>query len=138
MNTIVKAMVQAEEPVIPADHPNAIKPADQAVFHKVFDYSGAIPPALQPKTSIQFLRAAEDVQVERAKEYDRPNGERSIEQVVTAWNAMTGKQMTVAEGWLFMQTLKNVRMFSAKSFHYDSARDGIAYASLMAEAKAAE
>jgi hypothetical protein len=74
----------------------------------------------------------------RAKEYDQPEGERSMGKTVEAFNSITGRDLTEAEGWLFMEILKNVRMFQAPGYHADSAEDCIAYAALKAEAKANE
>lgn len=85
-----------------------------------------------------FLKAAIRIQEERAKEYDKPEGERSMGAVVVAFNAITGQDITEAQGWLLMEILKNVRLFTAPGFHVDSALDGVSYASLKAEAKARE
>lgn len=85
-----------------------------------------------------FLKEAAQRMEDRAKEYDQPGGERSIPKVVTAFNAVTGHSLTEAEGWYFMRLLKDVRLFTAKGFHRDSAEDGLAYGALTAEAKQAE
>ena len=71
---------------------------------------------------------------DRAATYDKPEGERSMAKTVAAFNAITGKPLSVAEGWLFMAVLKQVRVFQnpAKP-HQDSLEDGVAYAALMAE-----
>ena len=90
-----------------------------------------------------FLKEAANIMEERAREYDQPGGERSIPATVAAFNAITGRgkngdsayALTEAEGWLFMQILKDVRLFSAPGFHVDSAKDCVAYAALKAEAK---
>ena len=87
----------------------------------------------------QFLKKALEVQDSRANEYDTDaEEERNMGKIVRAFNAITGHTLTEAEGYLFMETLKNVRLFGAPSFHEDSAVDGISYASLKAEAKAKE
>jgi hypothetical protein len=86
----------------------------------------------------EFLKAALRIQEERGKEYDKPEGERSMGAVVVAFNAITGQDITEAQGWLLMEILKNVRLFTATGFHCDSALDGVSYASLKAEAKARE
>lgn len=86
----------------------------------------------------EFLQAAIDVQSERGKQYDSPEGERSMGRTVQAFNAITGRDLTEAEGWLLLQVLKDVRQWSAKGFHADSALDGVAYSSLKAEALSAE
>src|SRR5690606_17992482 len=65
-------------------------------------------PKANPKTSVEFLQACIDVQVERGKEYDQPGGERSMGRCVQAFNAITGKDLTEAEGWLLLQILKDV------------------------------
>ena len=71
---------------------------------------------------------------DRAATYDKPEGERSMAKTVAAFNAITGKSLSVAEGWLFMAVLKQVRVFQnpAKP-HQDSLEDGVAYAALLAE-----
>lgn len=84
--------------------------------------------------SNEFLQAAIDVQNQRAAEYDQPGGERSIASTVLAFNAITGRELTEAEGWLFLQVLKDVRQWSATGYHHDSALDGVAYSALKAEA----
>ena len=85
--------------------------------------------------STDFLQAAIDVQAERGKQYDQPTGERSMGRTVTAFNAITGRDLTEAEGWLLLQVLKDVRQWQNPSqYHHDSALDGVAYASLKAEA----
>lgn len=85
----------------------------------------------------EFLQAAIDTQAERGKQYDSPEGERSMGRTVQAFNAITGRDLTEAEGWLLLQVLKDVRQWSAKGYHHDSALDGVAYASLKAEALSA-
>lgn len=93
---------------------------------------------LKPIMATAFLRDAANRMEDRSKEYDKPHGERSMKATVEMFNACRGRDLTEAEGWLFMECLKNVRLFSANGFHRDSAEDGIAYASLKAEAKARE
>lgn len=90
------------------------------------------------KSSQDFLKAAVRIQDERAKDYDKPEGERSMAATVAAFNAITGQSLTEAHGWLLLETLKNVRLFTAQGFHFDSALDGVSYSSLKAEAKARE
>lgn len=91
-----------------------------------------------PKTSTYFLQAAIDVQAERGKQYDAPGGERSMGRTIKAFNAITGHNLTEAEGWLLLQVLKDVRQWqNPDKFHEDSALDGVAYSSLKAEALAA-
>lgn len=83
----------------------------------------------------QFLRNGADVLAERGKEYDKPEGERSMARTVAAFKAITGKELTEAEGWLFMECLKNVRQWqNPDRYHEDSAVDGVNYSALKAEA----
>lgn len=85
--------------------------------------------------STEFLQAAIDVQAERGQTYDKPTGERSMSATVTAFNAITGRDLSEAEGWLLLQTLKDVRQWQNPSkYHHDSALDGVAYSALKAEA----
>ncbi len=71
---------------------------------------------------------------ERGKQYDSPKGERSMGRCVTAFNAITGRDLTEPEGWLLLQILKDVRQWSRPEYHRDSAEDNVAYAALKAEA----
>lgn len=89
-------------------------------------------------TATDFLRRAADIMEERAKQYDKPDGERSMAKTVQAFNTITGHSLTEAEGWLLMQILKDVRLFQRPGYHADSAEDCVAYSSLKAEAKAKE
>lgn len=71
---------------------------------------------------------------DRAAQYDQPQGERSMGRAVTAFNAITGRDLTESEGWLLLQVLKDVRQWQNPSqYHQDSAEDCIAYAALKAE-----
>lgn len=89
--------------------------------------------------STEFLQAAIDVQAERGQTYDKPTGERSMGATVTAFNAITGRDLSEAEGWLLLQTLKDVRQWQNPSkYHHDSALDGVAYSALKAEALSEE
>lgn len=68
--------------------------------------------------------------------------ERSMAATVQAFNIITrrvgDRALTESEGWLLMQTLKDVRDRSTKAPHRDSLEDGIAYSSLKAEARLKE
>lgn len=74
---------------------------------------------------------------DRANTYDKPEGERSMGRTVAAFNAITGRDVTESEGWLFMAVLKQARLFARSDYHSDSAEDGIAYLALLAEARGA-
>jgi len=107
----------------------AIKDANDAINEGI-----AVP---TPKAA-EMLGRAGALLHERGQSYDKPQGERSMGRTVTAFNAITGRDLTEAEGWLFMQQLKQVRLFTRSGYHADSAEDNIAYAALMAEAKERE
>lgn len=86
-----------------------------------------------------FLRNAAAIMDERGKQYDQPSGERSMGKTVAAFENITGKRITEAEGWLFMEILKNVRQWqNPEKYHADSAEDGVAYSALKAEALACQ
>jgi len=88
------------------------------------------------KTAPGLLNRAADIMQERAKQYDRPEGERSMGAAVKAFNAITGRDLKESEGWLLLQVLKDVRQWQRPDFHADSAEDCIAYSALKAEALA--
>lgn len=139
MNTITKVDIQTDDPVIPALHPGAAfpKPLGLPEFLDTLDAERTPPANILPITAPQLLRKAVEVMEARAAEYDKPDGERSVQAVVTALNAILGRNaLTEAEGYLFMTLLKSVRLFSADKYHADSGLDGVAYAALTAEAKA--
>lgn len=93
-------------------------------------------PRYPPKAPELLGRAAAHMH-DRASTYDAPEGERSMGKAVTAFNAITGHTLTESEGWLLLQVLKDVRLFTRSAYHADSAEDCIAYAALKAEAKGA-
>lgn len=85
----------------------------------------------------ELLHKAASIMEERGKEYDRPEGERSMGRAVNAFNAITGKDLTESEGWLLLQQLKDARQWQNPGrYHEDSAQDCIAYSALKAEALA--
>lgn len=86
----------------------------------------------------EVLYKAAEHMIERGRQYDKPEGERSMGRCVTAFNAITGQDLSEAEGWLLLQVLKDVRQWQRPGYHADSAEDCIAYAALKAEAKSAE
>jgi hypothetical protein len=93
--------------------------------------------AKQPRTAQQFLAHAAALQVQRGKQYDQADGERSMGKTVAVFNIITGHSLSEAEGWLLQQLLKDVRQWSAPEYHEDSAVDGVSYSSLKAESLAA-
>jgi len=141
MNTITQVPKLSEDAVIPADDPRVTRPRHVGIdlASTIAMDRGEVPRALMKLNAPQLLMQARDVLTARAVEYDKPGGERSIPAVVAMLNACLGRQaLTEAEGWLFMECLKNVRLFSASTYHADSGIDGINYSALKAEAKSRE
>lgn len=82
-----------------------------------------------------LLDAAAGHMRDRAATYDKPEGERSMAQTVAVFNQFHGTALTEAQGWHFMQILKDVRLFANPANpHRDSAEDGVAYSALKGEA----
>lgn len=90
------------------------------------------------QTAPELLSKASSIMIERGKQYDKPEGERSMGKCVQAFNVITGRDLSEAEGWLLLQILKDVRLWQRPGYHQDSAEDCIAYAALKAEAKQSE
>jgi len=86
-------------------------------------------------TAQQLLNKAQTHMQARAATYDKPEGERSMEATVTAYNAITGHSLTEANGWLLMAVLKMVRDNQRIEAHVDSVEDFVAYSSLYGEAR---
>lgn len=86
------------------------------------------------KSAVDFLNKAAEIMEERGKQYDQPTGERSMGKAVSAFNVITGQDLSEAEGWLLLQILKDVRQWQRPAYHADSAEDCVAYAALKAEA----
>ena len=81
-----------------------------------------------------ILKKSAQHMLDRATTYDKPDGERSMTKTVQAFNAITGRDITTAEGWLMLAVLKQVRAFQNPGKpHIDSLEDGPAYLALMAE-----
>lgn len=81
----------------------------------------------------EFMQAGMRHMQDRARTYDRPEGERSMGATVEAFRAVTGISMTEEQGWLFMALLKAVRSQQG-AFRADSYEDGAAYFALAGEA----
>ena len=52
----------------------------------------------------EILKAAARELADRETAYD-PKGERSMSATVEAWSAITGREMSVTDGWVFMAVL---------------------------------
>lgn len=85
------------------------------------------------KTAAEKLQKAARILEDRGKERDLPDGERSMERAIGAFNALTGARLTEADGWLFMICLKASRSL-AGTYKEDDYDDLIGYAALRAEA----
>lgn len=93
-------------------------------------------PLPTPQAAELLGRAARHLH-DRASTYDKPEGERSMGRTVAAFNAITGRDLTESEGWLFMAVLKAVRGQTASVPHGDICEDLVAYSALYAEARGA-
>lgn len=117
---------QANDP-----HPNDL-------VELIEDAPSAEPAAIETPTTASapdLLDAAAGHMRDRAATYDKPEGERSMAQTVAVFNQFHGTALTEAQGWHFMQILKDVRLFSNPANpHRDSVEDGVAYSALKGEA----
>lgn len=86
-------------------------------------------------TAPELLQKAASIMTERANQYDKPEGERSMEATVAAFNAVTGCTMSVSDGWLLLTLLKMVRDNQCVAGHRDSCEDLVAYAALYGESR---
>lgn len=94
--------------------------------------AGIVEPA---PSAPDILEAAAGHMRDRAATYDKPEGERSMAQTVAIFNLHHGTELTPAQGWHFMQVLKDVRLFTnTANPHRDSVDDAVAYAALKGEA----
>ena len=89
----------------------------------------------KPTKAQDLLHRAASLMDERGKQYDKPQGERSMLAAVTAFNAISGYSLTEADGFLLMAILKMVRDQQRETPHRDSIEDLVAYASLYGEAR---
>lgn len=85
----------------------------------------------------EILTRSAEIMAERAKQYDSPEGERSMGKAVAAFNAVTGQSLSEANGWLLMALLKMVRDNTTTEPHADSINDLVAYGALYGEARLA-
>lgn len=81
----------------------------------------------------EILNQAQTEMQDRAKTYDKPQGERSMGACINAFEAITKVRLTVEQGWLFMCLLKAVRSQQG-DYRADNYVDLAAYAGLMGEA----
>lgn len=117
--------------------PYEVPPFTLEVIEEINPAAPAYPPEYPqpPVQAAELLGRAARHMHDRASTYDAPGGERSMGKAVTAFNAITGHTLSESEGWLLLQVLKDVRLFTRSAYHADSAEDCIAYAALKAEAR---
>lgn len=87
--------------------------------------------------AVDVLAAAASHMHNRAKTYDKPEGERSMPATVEAFNAITGHNLTAEQGWLFQMVLKAVRSQQG-DYRADCYEDGAAYFALAGEQACAD
>lgn len=68
----------------------------------------------------------------RGQQRDKPNGERSMEDVIKCFNIMRKKDLKTSDGWLIMELVKQVRSCHGE-FDIDHYFDGAAYCALRGE-----
>ena len=78
-----------------------------------------------------ILQTACDIMKERGARRDQGQ-ERSMERIVTVFNALTDHKLTEVDGWTFMVVLKLCREQTGRDL--DNWIDGAAYMALAAEA----
>lgn len=88
---------------------------------------------VKPASATHLLDEARGCLMQRAVNYDAPEGERSMSKTVAAFNAIHGLGMTEVQGWQFMELLKIVRSSQGEP-KSDNFIDGAAYAALAGEA----
>ena len=82
----------------------------------------------------EALQKAQQLIDQRGRDYDHEGGERSMGAAVTAFNALTGHDLTDGDGWLLFELVKTKRSKSSPG-HVDSNIDKISYSALRAEAE---
>lgn len=89
-------------------------------------------------TASDICQQAIEIMKERGKTYDKSNGgERSMLKTVTAFNALTGHELTEEQGWQFMTILKLARSQQGE-YKADNYLDGTAYFALAGECASVE
>lgn len=79
-----------------------------------------------------ILKEASRILDERGKLRDSPDGERSMGRAISTFNALTDKDLTELDGWVFMIILKLSRAQSGKA-HLDDYQDIAGYSALACE-----
>lgn len=84
------------------------------------------------RSAAAILRNAAEVIEQRATLRDLPNGERSMQRAVAAYNQLTGASLSELDGWIFMCVLKMARATAGKP-QIDDFTDLAGYSALAAE-----
>lgn len=84
------------------------------------------------KPAQSFLEKAADTMKARAQLRDQPAGERSMARTVAIFNAWTGNNLSVEDGWRFMISLKQAREIQG-FYNEDDYIDLVSYSSLLGE-----
>lgn len=79
-----------------------------------------------------FLEEGRKVLEARAALRESPGGERSMATTVAIFNAWTGLNLSVSDGWRFMIALKQAREIQGR-YHEDDYMDGVNYFALLGE-----
>lgn len=74
----------------------------------------------------EILAKARQHMEDRAAARDQAAGERSMARTVAAFNALTGRDLSERDGWLFMAVLKAARAFTTPTGIPDDYEDGAA------------
>lgn len=88
------------------------------------------------RPAVEFLENGVRILGERAKLRDQPNGERSMARTVAIFNAWTGNNLSVEDGWRFMIALKQAREIQG-FYNADDYEDLANYAALLGEEESA-
>lgn len=81
----------------------------------------------------EILHLGVETLIQRGLDRDQPGGERSMADVVIAFNTLTSLQLSEQQGWLFMALVKIKRSQSGRADH-DHYVDGANYIALAGEA----
>lgn len=87
-------------------------------------------------SAADILAKARQHLISRAAARDQVGGARSMSRTVAAFNALTGRQISERDGWLFMALVKAARACTTPTGIPDDYEDGAAYFALAGESAA--
>lgn len=123
------------------DHPDTVGSKPISELASEFEIEKAIQPMREKPLSERIVNAADILEQgashirNRAVERDQPNGERTMKQIVNAFNALYHTALTEVQGWQFMALLKMARASNGEH-NADDYEDQAAYSALAGEAAA--